>query len=270
MTSDQEVRELLNVALVASKAAEKVILSYFETSLSIEWKEDNTPVTIADKGAEEAIRKVFAKETPEFGIVGEEFGAEGESAEYKWVIDPIDGTKAFMRGVPLFGTLIGLHHKDVSLVGIIGLPALHHTLFAGKGLGAMVDGQRVHVSNVDKLNSGLALSGTINTFDHCGYSLNFEAYRKSALMYRGWGDCYGYYLVATGRAEAMVDPTVSLWDVAAFPCILNEAGGKFSTLSGEIELFNAAGEPLHAIHEGYTGMATNGLVHSEVLAHFKK
>ncbi len=237
-----EVGDLLKIAERAAKNAERVILSHFESDLSVEWKPDNTPVTVADRGAEEELRKVFLSETPDFGLIGEEFGIEKPDAEYKWIFDPIDGTKSFIRGVPLFGTLIGLYRRDEPLVGIIHLPALRHTLVAGKGLGAFVDGKRAHVSNV-KISEGLALSGTVNTFESEGRAEFFERYRKSAALYRGWGDCYGYFLVATGRAEAMVDPVVSLWDIAAFPAIFSEAGGKFSTLDGETRLFAADGKP---------------------------
>ncbi|MBP5247658.1 MAG: histidinol-phosphatase [Fibrobacter sp.] len=264
-----EIQELLQIAKRAASEAEAVILSHFEKGISVEWKPDNTPVTIADKGAEEKLRQVIEKETPEFGIVGEEFGIEKPDAEYKWIFDPIDGTKSFIRGVPLFGTLIGLYRNDEPLVGIVNLPAQKHMLYAGKGLGAFVDGNQVHVSKVSQMKQGLALSGTVNTFESEGYASSFERYRKSASLYRGWGDCYGYFLVATGRAEAMVDPTVSLWDVAAFPAIFAEAGGKFSLLNGETKIFNPDGTPSHPIHEGYTSVATNSLVHAEVLECFQ-
>lgn len=252
-----EVAELLKIAERAAKNAERVILSHFESDLSVEWKPDNTPVTIADRGAEEELRKVFLAETPEFGLVGEEFGIERPDAEYKWIFDPIDGTKSFIRGVPLFGTLVGLYRKDEPLVGVINLPALRHTLVAGKGFGAFVDGKGAHVS-ATKISDGLALSGTVNTFESEGRAEFFDRYRKSAALYRGWGDCYGYFLVATGRAEAMADPVVSLWDIAAFPAIFAEAGGRFSTLDGETRLFDADGKPLRKIHEGYSALATNG------------
>ena len=260
-----EVKELLEIAKRAASAAQVVILSHYEKGLSVEWKPDNTPVTIADKGAEEKLRQVFEKETPDFGVIGEEFGIEKPDAEFKWVFDPIDGTKSFIRGVPLFGTLIGLYHKDEPLVGIVNLPAQNHMLYAGKGLGAFVDNVQVHVSQVAKMNQGLALSGTVNTFETEGYAENFDRYRKAASLYRGWGDCYGYYLVAAGRAEIMVDPVVSLWDIAPFLLLMKEAGGKFSTIDGKTELFNANGKPTAPIYEGFTSIATNGLLHDTAL-----
>lgn len=121
-----EVGELLKIAERAAKSAERVILSHFESDLSVEWKPDNTPVTIADRGAEEELRKIFASETPDFGLIGEEFGIENPDAEYKWIFDPIDGTKSFIRGVPLFGTLIGLYRGGEPLVGVINLRASPH------------------------------------------------------------------------------------------------------------------------------------------------
>ncbi len=263
-----EVRDLLEIARLAAKQASREILSRFETGLSVEWKPDNTPVTAADKAAEESLREVLSKETPGFGFIGEEFGVENPSAEYKWIFDPIDGTKSFIRGVPLFGTLIGLYRKSEPLVGVISLPALGHALYAGKGCGAFVDGNRVRCSEVSGLSRGCVLSGTVNTFDGLGLSENFERYRKSAMLYRGWGDCYGYFLVATGRAEAMVDPVVSLWDIAAFPTIFEEAGGKFSLLDGSSELFLPDGTPSRPIHEGYSAVAANAPLFREVLGFF--
>lgn len=251
-----EIRELLEIARKAAAAAAQVIVKYFESDLSVEWKPDNTPVTIADKKAEETLRGFFARETPDFGCIGEEFGIENPKAEFKWVFDPIDGTKSFIRGVPLFGTLVGLYRKGEPLLGIIGLPAMNRTLYAGKSLGAFVDGKSVHVSKT-LLSKGLALSGTVNTFENLGMSAQFDRYRKKASLYRGWGDCYGYFLVATGRAEAMADPVVSLWDIAAFPTIFSEAGGRFSCLDGSADLFDADGNPNRPIHEGYTALAAN-------------
>lgn len=262
-----EVKDLLEIARNAASEAAQVIGKYFESDISVEWKPDNTPVTIADKNAEEALRKVFARETPDFGCIGEEFGIENPESEYKWVFDPIDGTKSFIRGVPLFGTLVGLYRKGESLLGVISLPALGRTLYAGKNLGAFVDGNPVHVS-LAPLSQGLALSGTVNTFETLGRGEAFDRYRKKASLYRGWGDCYGYFLVATGRAEAMVDPVVSLWDIAAFPTILNEAGGKFSCLDGNAALFDAAGNPRCPIHEGYSAIAANAKAFDEALGCF--
>lgn len=258
MPDSKQIAECLQLALRASEVAEKVILKHYQTDLSVDWKADNTPVTLADQGAEEAVRQFLGQETPDFGFIGEEFGQENPQAEYSWVLDPIDGTKSFIHGVPLFGTLLALVHRGQPVVGLIRLPALRSTLWASAGAGAYLDGVRVRCSSVNQLSNALVLSGTLNTMEDKGYGDWFQGIRRSARLYRGWGDCYGYYLVASGRAELMVDPVVSLWDVAPLPVIFEEAGGRFTTLQGESRLMDAQGQPLGAIHEGFTGMAWNG------------
>ncbi|MCF0215546.1 MAG: histidinol-phosphatase [Fibrobacteraceae bacterium] len=270
MAAASENLELLKIALKTASLAEENILKFYQSDMGVEWKKDNTPVTIADKGTEELARQFWAKETPGFGVVGEEFGIESPDAEYQWVIDPIDGTKSFIHGVPLFGTLIALYKRNVPLVSIIRLPALKSGVWAVKAggtfLGTSLDDARpVKCSSVDSIKNSLVLSGTINTMEEQGFGEGFTRLRKSARLHRGWGDCYGYYLVAAGRAEVMVDPVVSLWDIAPFPLLMQEAGGKFSTLSGVTELFDKDGKPLSPIYEGYTAMATNGKVHEEAL-----
>ncbi|MCL2283723.1 MAG: hypothetical protein FWC26_10465 [Fibromonadales bacterium] len=251
--------DLLSLVLNAGNLAQKEILRHWQTSLNVEWKADQTPVTIADKKAEELVRSFAQKETPEFGFIGEEFGQENPGAEYQWVLDPIDGTKSFIHGVPLFGTLIAILKKGTPVAGLIQLPALNSKIWATAGGGAFADdGRRIGVSDVGELESSLVLSGTINTMESKGYGEWFAGIRKNARLYRGWGDCFGYYQVACGKAEIMIDPVVSLWDIAPYPLIFAEAGGLFSTLNGEKSLFSPAGEPLHPVHEGYTAIASNG------------
>ena len=254
--------ELLKIALKTAELAEENILKFYQNDVGVEWKADKTPVTIADKGTEELARKFWAKETPGFGVIGEEFGIESPDAEFQWVIDPIDGTKSFIHGVPLFGTLIALYHKNVPIASVIRLPAMKSAVWAVNGGGAFLDGREVHASKVSQLSDALVLSGTVNTMEDKGFGEGFTKLRRSARLHRGWGDCYGYYLVAAGRAEIMVDPVVSLWDIAPFPLLMKEAGGKFSTIDGKMELFDASGKPTAPIYEGFTSIATNGLLHS--------
>ncbi|MCL1957351.1 MAG: hypothetical protein FWF63_08510 [Fibromonadales bacterium] len=252
-------KDLLSLVLQAGSIAQNEILKHWKTALSIEWKADATPVTIADKKTEELVRNFAQKETPEFGFIGEEFGGENPDAEYQWVLDPIDGTKSFIYGVPLFGTLIAILRKGTPIAGLIQLPALNSKVWATEGGGTFADeGRAVRVSDTSKLKDSLVLSGTINTIESKGYGEWFAGIRKNAKLHRGWGDCYGYYLVACGKAEIMTDPVVSLWDIAPYPLIFAEAGGVFSTLKGEKTLFSAKGEPLHPVHEGYTAIASNG------------
>lgn len=266
--------ELLNIALKASDLAERVILEHFNAGVSVEWKPDNTPVTKADKQAEETMREFFAKETPGFGVIGEEFGVESPDAEYQWILDPIDGTKSFIHGVPLFGTLIGLYHKNEPVASVINLPALNSKVYASNGGGAFAKTAAgvvpAHVSEVAQMKDALVLSGTLNTMEDLGYGEQFKALRRSARLYRGWGDAYGYYLVATGRAEMMVDPVVSLWDISPMPLILKEAGGDFATFAGVRGLFDANGKPVAPIYEGFTGIACNAKLMENALETMKK
>jgi myo-inositol-1(or 4)-monophosphatase len=257
--------DLLSLILCAGNIAQNEILKHWKTDFKVEWKPDNSPVTMADKKAEESVRDFAQKETPEFGFIGEEFGQENPKAEYQWVLDPIDGTKSFIYGVPLFGTIIAILKNGIPIAGLIQFPILNNKIWATAGGGAFIGdngvtgrGSAIRVSNVGELKSSLVLSGTINTIESKGYGEWFSGIRKNAKLYRGWGDCFGYYLVACGKAEIMVDPVVSLWDIAPYPLIFTETGGTFSTLKGEKSLFSANGEPLHPICEGYTAIASNG------------
>jgi len=256
--------DLLSLVLRAGDIAQGEILKHWKTDFSVEWKADASPVTIADKKAEELVRNFARKETPDFGFIGEEFGIENPDAEYQWVLDPIDGTKSFIHGVPLFGTVIAIMKKGASVAGLIQLPALNSKIWASKGGGAFIgdaDGANAaaaRTSNVSELENSLVLSGTINTMESEGCGEWFANIRKKAKLYRGWGDCFGYYLVACGKAEIMADPIVSLWDIAPYPLIFSEAGGAFCTLKGEKDLFSQNGQPLHSIHGGYSAIASNG------------
>ena len=266
----KETKELLVIAQMAANKAKEIICNYFRADFSVEWKADNTPVTIADKKAEECMRHIFETETPDFGIIGEEFGIENKKAEYQWIIDPIDGTKSFIHGVPLFGTLIALYYKNIPLVGVVSLPALSSLLYASKENGAFVDGNKVQVSEISTLKDSLVLSGTINSIEGTPFESAFTNIRRNARLYRGFGDCYGYYLTAIGKAEFMFDPVVSLWDIAPFPCIFKEAGGVFHLFSKEQEIFDVNGNPTAPIYEGFSCFASNTFVSKEVLTFFNQ
>lgn len=263
-----EFAELLQVGRKATAIAKEEILSHFGGTVQVDWKPDHTPVTIADRNAETKVREFLERETPEFGFIGEEFGRTRPEAEYQWILDPIDGTKSFVRGVPLFGTILGLYHRERSVVGIIGLPALNSELSAAVGQGAHVDGRPARVSTVSQLDQATVLSGTINTMEARGYGDSFARLRRASQLYRGWGDCYGYYLVACGRAELMVDPVVSIWDIAALPVIFAEAGGAFSEINGNRRFLDAAGTVL-AGTDGFTGLASNGKLHTKAMEYLQ-
>jgi histidinol-phosphatase len=259
----EKYREEMELAMHMAAEAGKSVMAYFQTSLQVETKDDNSPVTIADRKAEELLRTLMEKHTPGYGIIGEEFGVQAGGTAgpggvvREWVIDPIDGTKAFIHGVPLFGTLLALLEDGRPVVGIVGLPALGHTLSAALGMGCRLDGRICGVSSVERVEQALLLDGSSTTMERLGYGTAWAALRKKAKLHRGWGDCYGHFLVATGRAEAMVDPVVSIWDVAPFGIILPEAGGRFSAFSGTASIMEKS------------GISTNGKVHEEVLAGLK-
>ena len=246
-------KEELDFALLMAAEAGKIALAHFQTSLQVETKSDNSPVTIADRKSEEALRGLMEKHTPGYGIIGEEFGTQAGSADREWVIDPIDGTKAFIHGVPLFGTLLALLEKGKPVVGVVSMPALGNVMAASLGSGCTLDGRPCRVSTVDRLEEALILDGSGTTMERLGYGPAWTALRKRAKLHRGWGDCYGHLLVAAGRAEVMADPIVSIWDVAPFAVILPEAGGRFTAFSG------------HASITEQSGISTNGRLHAEIV-----
>ena len=241
----------MQLALSMVAEAGKLILPYFQTSLQVISKADQSPVTIADQKSEELLRSLMQKHTPTYGIIGEEFGTQTGSEDRQWVVDPIDGTKAFIHGVPLFGTLLALLEHGKPVLGVVALPALGHVLAASLGNGAMLDGKPCHVSTVNKIEEALILDGSGTTMERLGYGNGWAILRRKAKLHRGWGDCYGHFLVATGRAEVMADPIVSIWDVAPFGIILPEAGGKFSAFSGNDSINEQSGISSNGIfHEG--------------------
>jgi myo-inositol-1(or 4)-monophosphatase len=208
-----------------------IIKPYFRTGMNIEHKEDKSPVTVADKNAEEAMRKVIIEEYPEHGIVGEEFGSYKEDAEYKWVLDPIDGTKSFICGVLSFGTLIALLKNDEPILGAINQPILNEFLM-GDNNNTFINNKSSSVRNCKDISEAVLL-----TTDHINienyYNLEkFEKLIRKVRLYRSWGDCYGYYLLATGFADVMIDPIMSFWDTMALIPIIKGAGGIISDYKG--------------------------------------
>ncbi len=260
--------ELMRIAKEAVTLGQSEILKVQNTSVSIDWKEDKTPVTIADQNAEAAMREFFLKETPEFGIIGEEFEAQESDSEYNWIIDPIDGTKSFICGVPLFGTLLALYKNNEPVLGIINMPVLGECLTAETGSGIELNGSIISPSPIKNIEESVVLSGTINTIEDEGKAEAFKKLRHDAWLYRGWGDCYGYFLVAQGKAQVMYDPIVSVWDIAPMAAIMNEVGGSFSFTNGKtLKLFDQNGK-IDFKSDQYDGLATNGINHSEILSYF--
>jgi histidinol-phosphatase len=214
--------------------AGRITLGYYQTSLRPDFKTDNTPVTAADRAAEEFIRGEIEEQFPGHAIVGEEFGeSPGKGHSFRWIIDPIDGTKSFMRGVPLYGVLIGLEIEGVVRAGAAYFPALDEMLCAADGLGCWWNGRRAHVSEVASLEQAYICYTNIRNMEKYGRGKAWRELNSRAFVLRGWSDAYGYLTVATGRAEAMLDPVMHVWDCGPFPPIFREAGGYFGNWAGK-------------------------------------
>lgn len=225
--------EYLQFAETTAREAGKLTLEYFLTDAAApEFKGDDTPVTIADRGAEELIRKRIEESYPDHQIVGEEFGESGEGSRYRWIIDPIDGTKSFVHGVPLYAVLIALEVDGKVEVGCAYFPALDEMISAASGLGAHWNGKPCRVS--EEANLDRAVCAHIDTayFAQNGKGEAWERLQKAVYYNAGWCDAYGYLLVATGRAEVMLDPVMAVWDCGPFPPIFREAGGYFGDWAG--------------------------------------
>jgi histidinol-phosphatase len=223
----------LDFATQTAYRAGRITLGYYQTGIRPDFKPDDTPVTAADRAAEESIRGEIEKQYPGHAIVGEEFGEHaGDGNPFRWIIDPIDGTKSFMRGVPLYGVLIGLEIEGVVRVGAAYYPALDEMLCAADGLGCWWNGRRARVSEVANLEQAYVCYTNIRNMEKYGRRVWQELNRR-AFALRGWSDAYGYLLVATGRAEAMLDPVMNIWDCSPFPPIFREAGGYFGNWRGE-------------------------------------
>lgn len=243
---------ILELALDAVWQAGRITLSHFQTGVQVERKEDDSPVTVADREAERKMRELIAARYPEDGILGEEHGEERPSAERRWILDPIDGTKSFVHGVPLFGVLLGVEEAGELCLGVAHFPALQETVWAVKGYGCHWNGRRVEVSKVDRLEEALVLTSDAEDMVREGKGERWDELRRRARLVRTWGDAYGYALVATGRAEAMLDAKFSLWDAAAVRPIIEEAGGVFTSWEGEPS------------HEAGSGVGTNAALAEEL------
>ena len=261
---EDEIGPRLDLAVEAARGAGGITLEYFRREdLEVERKGDDSPVTVADRAAEEHLRRRIGEVFPDDAILGEELPEKAGSSGYRWILDPIDGTKSFIHGVPLYGTLIGVEHQGESVLGVILIPALDEYVYAASGRGAWyVRGnaapQPAKVSRCPKLAEGLFVTSEVICFDEVERVHVYKQLEATARLARTWGDCYGYLLVATGRAELMVDPYMNVWDAAALLPILQEAGGSFTDWQGR-----------PTIHSG-EGIATNGHILEEVLAITRK
>lgn len=226
--------ERLEFAIRVATHAGKFTLSHFQTETPVERKSDGSPVTLADRGAERMIREAIETTYPGDSILGEEEGKTGDSAN-RWVIDPIDGTKSFVAGVPLFGTLLSYEVEGEPVLGVVYFPALNELHFGERGKGAFWNGQPSRVSKKTNLSDSVVCVGSHKNLKKYGHSESFQRIADTALATRTWCDAYGHMLVASGRVEAMIDPVVAYHDVSAVKIIIEEAGGVFSNLAGSPE-----------------------------------
>ncbi|MBL8121330.1 inositol-phosphate phosphatase [Candidatus Saccharibacteria bacterium] len=249
----------LEVALEAVKAAERIIMGYYDTSLDVEKKTDDSPVTIADKEAENKIREVILAAFPDHTVYGEEGAKDiGPEDSYTWVVDPIDGTKSFIRHHGLFGTLLALYHKGEIIVGVSNMPAIGELMYAEKGKGAYLNKSRVTVSDVGSLKDAYMSYGSVKYFTQVGKQDALLGLAEQTRWARGIGDCWSYHLLAQGKLDIVAEAKTKIWDVAALKVIVEEAGGRMSTLSGGVIDFSLTDD-----------VATNGRLHDEVVAAFK-
>jgi histidinol phosphatase-like enzyme (inositol monophosphatase family) len=224
--------ELLAAAAEVAGIAGRIALSHFRLNLAVERKRDGSPVTKADRAAERAARKWIAARYPRDAIVGEELGETPGSSGRRWLIDPIDGTASFVRRVPLWGSLVAVMEGDVVLAGAAAFPALGESIAAAPGKGCWHNGALARVSGICRLEDAAALITETGAFEEPAWEHGWRSLATRAATARTWGDCFGYLLVATGRAEAMIDPRVNTWDIACFVPIIREAGGHLTDLRG--------------------------------------
>ena len=245
--SSTDLQSRLDFALAVAREASAFILPYYRNpDLEVERKWDSSPVTEADKGAELLIRERLATAFPNDAILGEEFPDKPGTSGFRWIVDPIDGTKSFIHGVPLFGTLIGIEYESTCVIGVVRFPALDEMVYAARGLGAWwqigdAPPRRAKVSSVTSLSEATFCTTNPARWIAMGRREAFESLLSSVQLARGWGDCYGHMLVATGRAEVMIDPAMNAWDAAALLPIIQEAGGEFVDWTGTPTIYGGNG-----------------------------
>lgn len=255
---NQHDGRLASMIEVALAAADSTLAHFGTASLQIDVKADDSPVTIADREAEKLTRRMLAERFPDDAVAGEEYSDTTGESGYRWIVDPIDGTKSFVCGVPLYSTLLAIEHLGLPLAGIIVIPALKQAAIGSKGLGAfytdgMTEWLPASVSTKTDLSRAVFVNSEVGLFQRRGVANVYDRLQEACWVSRTWGDGYGYLMVATGRADVMIDPMCNAWDVGPVLPILTEAGGKFTD-------WNNNG----TIHGG-DGVGTNGHLHEAVL-----
>jgi myo-inositol-1(or 4)-monophosphatase len=252
-----DIKELLEAAKEIAYIGGQHTLKYFKKDFEVISKADDSPVTIADRETEQIIREEILKRYPDHGIIGEEYGKTNEDSRIQWVLDPIDGTKSFIHGVPFYTTLIGIMIDNEPVVGVINAPALDELCAAGIGLGATLNDVPCSVRDTENMEESTFLVTEIRRFQECGMESAFQELMSQTKLHRTWGDAYGHMMVAIGRADIMFDPILNIWDAAALLPVLKEAGGIFSDTDG-----------VETIHSG-NGFSTNKALNPKVKAIFE-
>jgi len=249
---ENELKSLLSFAESVAIGAGNITLEYFMKDIEVARKEDDSPVTIADRKAEEYVRRRIEAEFPTHSILGEEEGEKKGESPYRWIIDPIDGTQSYIRGVPLYTVLLALEYEGAPQVGVIHVPHLRETVSAANGVGAFYNGSQCQISKTKTL-----AESWVQVTDYADLTRLRPKFAKrllaEAYSCRAWGDAYGYLLVATGRVDVMIDPIMNIWDVAPLKPIITEASGVFTDLDGE---GNAIGT---------SSVACNSMLHKELM-----
>jgi len=248
-----ELRHLLDFAVRLAREAGDITSRHFKGSFVTERKADRSFVTIADREAERSLRANIERTYPQDGVLGEEEGEKIGTSPRRWIIDPVDGTYSFVHGVPLYAVLIGLEIYDESVLGVVNLPALNELVYAARGLGCFWNGEAARVSATKSLSEALLLATDFGTAEQYGFGRAADALQRKVNARRTWGDAYGHVLVATGRADIMLDPVMNVWDCAALSPIVEEAGGTFTDWQG-----------VRTIHGG-NAVSTNGSLFDAVM-----
>jgi histidinol phosphatase-like enzyme (inositol monophosphatase family) len=253
MTSEGELQRLLDFSVRIARGAGEIPLRYFRKEFETRLKGKDNFVTQADLEAEQFLRAEINSAFPADAVVGEEGGETGGTSGRRWIIDPIDGTYSFVHGVPFYGVLVGLEVEGEPTVGVVNMPALDEIVYAAKGTGCFWNGAPARVSRTAALGDALLLATDFGACARHGFGAAAAELQARASARRTWGDCYGYVLVATGRADVMLDPVMNLWDCAALLPVVEEAGGTFTDWRGR-----------RTISSG-NSIATNGLLFRQVM-----
>ena len=251
--STEDLSHVREFATELAYLAGRVTLRYFQTDVGVELKEDHSPVTIADRSAERLMREMIEQKYPHHSILGEEEGETRPGASFRWILDPIDGTKSFVAGVPMYTVLVGLEREGVPVVGAVAIPPSNELISAATGQGCLWNGRRARASTTRELSQAVVSTTDVQHMYENNKGPAFDRLRNRARMVRGWGDAYGHMLVATGRIDVMLDALMSPWDCAALVPILQESGATFTDWNGVTTIY------------GGNAVSTNGFLYEQVM-----